>query len=109
MQSRIIELTDDNGNSLFAKWFDSLNGIAAAKVTMAIHRLEAGYHSNIKSIGTGVFEYKIDFGPGYRIYFAREAEAIIILIGGGTKKGQQKDIENAKSLWRSYKNVKRGK
>jgi len=106
MQNRIIELLDEKGQSIFSKWFDKLNSLAAAKVTMAVHRLESGNHSNVKSVGSGVFEYKVDFGPGYRVYFGREGEAIIILIVGGTKNSQQKDIEKAKILWRRYKDRK---
>jgi putative addiction module killer protein len=68
----LIELRgyiDENGNKRFAKWFDGLDAIAAAKVTIALTRMEQGNFSNVKGVGGGVLEYKIDFGPGYRIYF----------------------------------------
>jgi len=63
--------------------------------------------SNTKGIGGGIFEYKIDFGPGYRIYFAKDGERIVIILGGGTKKRQQQDINAAKADWQDYKARKR--
>ena len=57
--------------------------------------------------GEGVFECRIDFGPGYRIYFGKDRDTLVILLGGGTKKRQQKDIVNAKILWKEYKRRKR--
>jgi len=64
----VIEYLDEHGNSPFARWFADINTPAAVKVTTALYRLEQGIFSNTKSVGKGVFEYKIDFGPGYRIY-----------------------------------------
>jgi putative addiction module killer protein len=82
---------------------DDLNPTAAAKVVIALTRLSQGNFSNVRSVGSGVHEYKIDFGPGYRIYFGREGERSILLLGGGTKKRQQKDIADALSRWQDYK------
>lgn len=77
------------------------------KVTRAIIRLEQGNFSNVKSVGEGVFEYRIDFGPGYRAYFGQDGPALVILLTGGTKKRQQRDIETAHSYWQDYKQGKR--
>lgn len=93
--------------SPFAKWFESLKGIEAAKVTKALYQLEHGNFSNVKSVGEGVFEYKIDYGPGYRIYFGQDGEVLIILLCGGTKKRQSQDINKAKLLWKEYKQRKK--
>ena len=71
----VREYLDHEGNSPFAVWFDGLNAPAAAKVTMAVTRLEQGNFSNVKGVGSGVFEYRIDFGPGYRIYLGRTETA----------------------------------
>jgi len=60
-----------------------------------------------KGVGSGVYEYVIDFGPGYRIYFGKNGERLVILLGGGTKKRQQKDISNAIELWEDYKHRKK--
>jgi putative addiction module killer protein len=103
----IREYIDVNGRSPYAKWFDVLNAPAAAKVAVALVRMEQGNFSNVVGVGAGVFEYRLDFGPGYRIYLGKDGETLIILLGGGTKKRQQKDIEAAKSLWKQYKQRKR--
>jgi len=77
--------------------------MAAAKVAVALARLEQGNLSNVKTVGEGVLEYRIDWGPGYRIYFGRDDLALVILLTGGSKKRQQKDIEAAKAGWMDYK------
>ena len=94
------------GSSPFAGWFSALDAHAAAKVATALYRLEQGNVSNVKSVGKGVSEYKIDFGPGYRIYFGQEGEELVILLGGGSKKNQAKDIQTAHMLWAEYKLIK---
>ena len=91
------------GESPFAGWFNRLDPQAAAKVTIALQRLSQGNLSSVKGVGAGVLEYRIDFGPGYRIYFGRDGEQVVILLGGGTKRRQQNDIETAQSRWVEYK------
>ena len=103
----IREYIDPKGRSAYARWFNRLNAAAAAKVTTALVRMEQGNFSTTKGIGEGILECRIDFGPGYRIYFGRDGDALVILLGGGTKKRQQKDIETAKKLWKEYKRRKR--
>ena len=103
----IREYIDLDGRSPYAKWFNQLNATAAAKVATAIVRMGQGNFSNSKGIGEGVFECRVDFGPGYRIYFGKDGDALVILLGGGTKKRQQNDIVNAKLLWKEYKRRKR--
>jgi putative addiction module killer protein len=98
-----------SGLQPFAAWFADLESVARAKVTRAIARLEQGNFSNVKSVGGGVLEYRIDFGAGYRVYFGREGEALVILLIGGTKKRQQRDIDAAHSYWQDYKQSKRGR
>ena len=102
----IREYLDGQGRSPFAKWFEELNAPAAAKVTTALVRIEQGNFSNTKGIGAGVFEYRIDFGPGYRIYFGKDGDVIVILLGGGTKKRQEADILYAQRRWTDYKKRK---
>lgn len=103
----IKEYIEKNGQSPFARWFEDLDSVAAAKITTALYRLEQGNYSNVKSVGEGVLEYKIDFGPGYRIYFGKDGLELIILLGGGSKKKQNKDISLAKQKWDEYKQCKR--
>jgi putative addiction module killer protein len=85
-----------------------LNVQAAVKVTAALERIAAGNLSNVKSVGDGVLEYKIDFGPGYRVYFGRHGDRLVILLGGGTKKRQQVDIRKANAAWENYQRRKAG-
>ncbi len=75
---------------------------------MAITRLGSGNFSSVKGVGAGVFECRIDFGPGYRVYFGKEGDLPLILLAGGTKKRQQLDIETAHRRWNEYKNRKKG-
>jgi putative addiction module killer protein len=109
MSNRKITVVDylREGKSLFEKWFHALDATAAAKITTALYRLEQGNFSNVKSVGGGVMECKIDFGPGYRIYFGREGNNLIILLGGGSKKTQSVDINKAQAAWLQYKSDKR--
>jgi putative addiction module killer protein len=96
-----------DGRKPFAEWFADLESMERAKVTRAVARMEQGNLSNVKPVGDGVLEYRIDFGPGYRIYFGRDEEALVILLMGGTKKRQQRDIAAARSLWHDYKKRRR--
>ena len=90
----------------YKAWFDSLDAQAAAKIVTAKLRLELGNTASVKWFA-GIGEYVIDWGPGYRIYLARDGEALIILFGGGTKRGQQKDIDQAKALHAEYEERKK--
>jgi putative addiction module killer protein len=102
-----IEEFETNGRSPFGIWFDGLDSVRAAKIVIALTRLKAGQHSNVESVGSGVAEYKIDFGPGYRIYFGIDGDKLIILLCGGAKKTQRKDIEKAKKYWQDYRERKK--
>ncbi len=102
----VREYIDTAGRSPFAKWLRALNVHAAAKVATALERVAGGNLSNVKAVGSGVLEYKIDFGPGYRIYFGRDGDRLIILLAGGTKKRQQEHIRQAKANWEDYRNRK---
>lgn len=77
------------------------------KSRTALARIESGNLSNVKGIGSGVFEYRVDYGPGYRIYFGRDGDEVIILLAGGSKHRQQKDIQNAQARWADYKTRKK--
>ena len=94
---------NSDGESPFEDWFRDLDAAAAAKVTAALVRVEQGNLSNVKGVGAGVLEHRIDWGPGYRVYFGRDGDVLVILLTGGTKRRQQRDIETAKDLWTDYK------
>jgi putative addiction module killer protein len=102
------EYLEPKGVSPFGLWFETLDSKAAAKVAIALTRLSAGNFSNTKGVGSSVFECWIDFGPGYRVYFGKDGESLVILLGGGTKKRQQNDIDNAVARWQDYKRRKKG-
>ena len=103
---RVKEYIREDGSSPYQKWFNNLDAKAAAKVSVAKVRLELGHTSNIKWF-QGIGEYKISWGPGYRVYLAQDGKDLIILFGGGTKKKQQSDIEKVKVLHKEYKQRKK--
>lgn len=105
-QIRLLEYLDGEGRSAYARWFDSLNAPAAAKVAAAVYQLAAGNFSNVKGVGSGVFERKIDFGPGYRVYFGRDGDVLVILLGGSSKQRQREAIAAAKARWTDYQRRK---
>lgn len=102
MTIKVVELLLEDGSSPYADWFNALDSQAAAKVSIALLRMAQGNLSNAKWFA-GIGEYRLDWGPGYRIYFARRGEALVILLGGGTKHRQQKDVDRALALWAKYK------
>ncbi|MFT3960059.1 type II toxin-antitoxin system RelE/ParE family toxin [Propionivibrio sp.] len=102
MKIRLEEYIGEDGVNPYQSWFNGLDAPAAAKVASAKIRLQLGNTSNVKWF-RGIGEYVIDWGPGYRIYLAREGETLIILFGGSTKKGQQKAIDRAVALHEEYK------
>ncbi|CAN7737895.1 type II toxin-antitoxin system RelE/ParE family toxin [Phyllobacterium sp. LjRoot231] len=107
MQVEVYE--DERGARPFEEWFDQLPAAHAAKVTTAVVRLEGGNRSGLKPVGEGVSEWRIDWGPGIRIYLAFDGTRLIILLGGGTKSRQQTDIARAHQRWADYKQRKKTK
>jgi len=103
----IQEYIDEDGSSGFADWFNALDTQAALKVTTYLARLEMGNTSSLKSLGKGLWECRIHWGPGLRIYLGRDGNTLVILFGGGTKRRQSKDIEKAMADWAHYKKRKK--
>ncbi|MCK5592164.1 MAG: type II toxin-antitoxin system RelE/ParE family toxin [Candidatus Pacebacteria bacterium] len=103
----IKEYLDRNENSPFSKWFNDLDVKTALKVNTYVTRMEQGNFSQVKSVGNGVSELVMDWGAGYRVYFGKDGKTFVILLGGGTKKRQQNDIEKAKLCWQNYKKQKK--
>lgn len=102
----VVQYETSAGDCPFADWFDVLDTRAALKVRTAIARLEAGNPGDVKPVGEGVSERRIDFGPGYRVYFGRDGEKLVVLLVGGTKKRQQSDINAARACWADYRRRK---
>lgn len=104
VQPREIQnyLTVD-GRSPFEEWLDSLRDTRArAKIKNRLKRVELGNLGDYRSVGAGVYELKIDYGPGYRVYFGQVGSIIVILLCGGEKSTQKQDILRAKEYWRNY-------
>ena len=101
------EYNDERGRSPFRRWFRRLDNRAAARIAIALERMAEGNPGDVRSVGEGVSERRIQFGPGYRIYFGRDGETLIILLCGGDKRRQQRDIQTARSRWAHYKQMKR--
>ncbi|MGI4764057.1 MAG: type II toxin-antitoxin system RelE/ParE family toxin [Janthinobacterium lividum] len=104
----IVEFQDVAGHSPFAEWFDDLDVHAARKVTAALTRIALGNLGVTKSVGGGILECKIDFGPVYRLYFGRDGEQLVILLAGGTKRRQKDDIVVAQARWADYERRRKG-
>jgi putative addiction module killer protein len=99
---RVEEYVREDGTVPFKDWFERLDSQAAAKVATAVTRLSLGNASNVKWF-SGIGELKVDWGPGYRVYLAKDAEMLVLLFCGGTKKRQQADIATALTLHGEYK------
>jgi len=93
----------ENGRSPYAEWFGGLEKVTAARVSTYIRRIAAGNFGAAKALQEGVFEVRMDFGPGYRVYYGREGRTIIILLGGGSKRRQDADIAAAVQRWKRLK------
>jgi putative addiction module killer protein len=103
---QVLEYLDAQGRSPYSAWFESLSADAAANVAAALYRIEEGNFSNVKSVGSGVLERRIDFGPGYRIYFGRDGDSLVVLVGGSSKQRQRQAIAMAKERWSDYRRRK---
>ena len=106
LQFSLVEYLEDE-NSYFAEWFCGLDAAPAARIDRYVRRMEFGNFGDSKSVGKGVRELRIDFGPGYRVYYGIDEGRIVLLLGGGTKRGQSRDIKNAIDRWTTYKERKR--
>ena len=103
---RILEYLEAD-RSFYADWFNSLDAVPAARIDKYVRRMEQGNLGDSKIVGEGVRELRIDFGPGYRVYYGIDEGRIILLLGGGTKRNQSQDIKKALSRWAAYKQRKR--
>ena len=102
----LFEYLEDE-KSFYADWFNSLDAAPAARIDRYVRRMENGNFGDSKSVGDGVRELRIDFGPGYRVYYGIDKGSIVLLLGGGTKRNQAKDIKSAISRWAAYKKRKK--
>jgi putative addiction module killer protein len=97
---------DHRDRAPFEDWLVDLDRHAQAKIVIALSRLERGNTSNVEAVGEGVAELKLNWGPGYRVYFGQDGTTLVILVCGGTKARQSQDIATAKARWADYKSRK---
>ncbi len=102
MKLTIREYVSADGKSYFREWLDSLAVPVRARIQARVLRFETGNLGDHKSAGEGVWEARVMFGPGYRIYFGKEGRSIILLLLGGDKSSQAGDIRKARQLWKEY-------
>ena len=92
-----------HGQDLYQCWLDNLRDrMAQARITMRVNRIAAGAFGECRPVGDGVWELKIDYGPGYRVYYAQAGRSLVLLLLGGDKKTQQADINKAIECWHDY-------
>ena len=99
----LLEYVTKDDVSPFGKWFDGIDVGAALRVRRALAKMELGNFGDSKAVGEGVSEYRLTYGPGYRLYYGRDGDAVVVLLIGGTKKRQSADIDRAKTYWADYK------
>ena len=104
---KIVHYVSHEGKDYFDQWFRVQDLQARSRVQVRLNRVRLGNFGDHKSVGGGVSELRIDFGPRYRVYFGRDGEDLVILLGGGTKRRQTADIERAQALWQQYREEKR--
>lgn len=102
---KLITYTTSTGKQPFISWLDDLDAKEQAVILARLTRVQLGNFGDCEPIkdGEGVFEFRINYGPGYRIYFGRKGMTIIVLLIGGDKGSQTKDITKAKQYWRTFK------
>lgn len=99
---RVREYLTNRGASPFREWLDELDVIVRARIQARVFRFESGNLGDYKSVGEGVLESRMDFGPGYRIYFGIDEGDLVVLLIGGTKRTQRRDILQAREYWADY-------
>ena len=104
---KIVIYATDTGKEPFSEWENGLDKKIRAIVMKRLDRIKLGNFGDAKRIqgSTGIWELRIDHGPGYRIYFGREETTIVILLTGGSKKSQTRDITKVKQYWIEYKEL----
>lgn len=104
MKKELRTYRTKQGKEPFIDWLSSLKDkVGRAFITNRLNRVALGNYGDCKSVGNGVYELRIHYGPGYRVYFSEQRETIILLLVGGSKRTQTKDIEKAKQCWTEFR------
>lgn len=100
---KVLQYQTSDGQIPFRKWFLSLKDVQVqARIRTRLDRLIQGNLGDSKNLGSGIYELRLHFGPGYRIYFGRESETTVVLLWGGEKSRQEKDLSRAREYWKDY-------
>ena len=104
MKNTINEYLDASGKSPYAEWLSQLRDAKTrAKIIMRVDKMELGLFGDVEPIGEGLSELRIHYGSGYRVYYGKEGRHVYLLLCGGDKSTQSKDIKKAKAYWKDYK------
>lgn len=103
----MVHYVAEGGTDYFGEWLQRQTSETRARIQTRIDRVELGNFGDHKRVGNGVSELRINFGPGYRVYYGADGEELVILLAGGTKKRQARDIAAAQACWRAYQQEKR--
>ena len=99
----LLEYVTEEGDNLFHSWLNSLKDrVARARIRVRLNRVRLGNFGDCKPVGKGVGELRVDYGPGYRVYYGKAETSIVILLCGGSKKSQTKDIQLAQVYWADF-------
>ncbi len=102
-QKEVLVFTTEDGQQPYSNWLNGLrDGTTRRRIIQRVTRLESGNYGDFKSLKDGVFELRLSFGSGYRVYFAEDGNTVVVLLCGGDKSTQEKDIETAKAYWKEY-------
>ena len=107
MMIKVVRYIASDGFDDFGTWLQKQTPETRARIQTRIDRIELGNFGDHKSVGAGVFELRVHHGPGFRVYCGRDGEMLVILLAGGTKKRQARDVERATASWRAYRQEKR--
>ena len=106
---QVLEFLTAGSRSAYREWLDGLEMTVRARIQARILRFETGNLGDYRAVGDGVCESRVDFGPGYRVYFGFERAQVVVLLGGGDKRTQKRYIRSAKANWKNYLEVSHGK
>jgi putative addiction module killer protein len=105
--NKVIHYLSSDGKDLYQQWLERLKDrTAKARITMRINRMAAGAFGDCKPVRDGVWEFRVDHGPGYRVYYAQAGQRLVLLLLGGDKRSQQADIKKAVDCWADYQRRK---
>ena len=104
---KVVHYVAEDGTDYFEKWLQRQGTEVRARILTRIDRVELGNFGDHKGVGKGVSELRIDFGPGYRVYYGLDRKSLVILLTGGAKRRQRRDIQKAQACWRAYREEKR--